>query len=454
MRSIARNCALTTCFVLAVNVGSIRAVEPGSNGAANDDVKTELIELGKEYQRLVDESQRTIPPGSGGLEKADSEISDQQWLKQVDDERSKNADPNWVMLPRFLALAKGHPDSPFALDALVFVIQRGGPSTGNVSGLPWRLKEQAIDMVSEHHMDDPRIVHVFESLSGSIPSRKTEAFLRHALEKSPNRTTRAAAGLYLASYLYTFSRCHDQSEKLKDKASLLNMDRFWKLVVTPYLEENFPYDHAKVSAEMERLLNDVIQQYSDVAASDWKYSGPAGVFLESEDYPKPKTYGDLARSLLFELNHLVPGKQAPDIEGTDADGKRFRLSDYRGKVVLLTFSADWCGSCIEMYPRERQVVDKFRDQPFALLGVSLDERIESLKKSQASGEITWRCWWDGVHGPIREAWNSPGAPTFYLLDQNGIIQDVRLSRGTTREEFERAIAALLTKVPATESPTR
>jgi peroxiredoxin len=40
---------------------------------------------------------------------------------------------------------------------------------------------------------------------------------------------------------------------------------------------------------------------------------------------------------LFELRHLAVGKQAPDIEGQDQDGKQFKLSDYRGKVVLLDF---------------------------------------------------------------------------------------------------------------------
>jgi peroxiredoxin len=41
------------------------------------------------------------------------------------------------------------------------------------------------------------------------------------------------------------------------------------------------------------------------------------------------------------MRFLLPGKMAPDIEGEDIDGKRFKLSDYRGKVVLLDFWGDW-----------------------------------------------------------------------------------------------------------------
>ena len=163
-----------------------------------------------------------------------------------------------------------------------------------------------------------------------------------------------------------------------------------------------------MSAEIERVANLVIDDYSDIAAVNWKWSGPNRAFLQSTAYTPPKTYGEMAKSLLFELDRLAPGKQAPEIEGTDAAGNRFRLSDYRGKVVLLTFSADWCGGCVELYPLERSLVEKFRDQPFVLLSVSMDEKIETLKAATAAGDITWRCWWDGLHGPIHAAWNSPG----------------------------------------------
>ena len=53
--------------------------------------------------------------------------------------------------------------------------------------------------------------------------------------------------------------------------------------------------------------------------------------------PDGGTVGAKARAELFEIRHLSVGKEAPDIEGEDQDGKRFKLSDYRGKVVLLDF---------------------------------------------------------------------------------------------------------------------
>jgi thiol-disulfide isomerase/thioredoxin len=181
-------------------------------------------------------------------------------------------------------------------------------------------------------------------------------------------------------------------------------------------------------------------------------SGPGKIFVELTPYPKTKSYGDLSRSLSFELNNIVPGKPAPEIEGTDADGKLFRLSDYKGKVVLLVFSADWCGGCVALHPIERKLVDKYRSRPFVMLGVSRDVKVDTLKADTASGEITWRCWWDGQYGPIREAWNAHGIPRIILLDDKHIFQNVAFSRFTTQEEFEQAIEPLLKNVQAISAP--
>jgi cytochrome oxidase Cu insertion factor (SCO1/SenC/PrrC family) len=52
-------------------------------------------------------------------------------------------------------------------------------------------------------------------------------------------------------------------------------------------------------------------------------------------------YAERAENGIFELEHLAIGKVAPDFEATDQDGKKFELSDYRGKVVVLDFWGFW-----------------------------------------------------------------------------------------------------------------
>src|SRR5262249_30257230 len=54
-----------------------------------------------------------------------------------------------------------------------------------------------------------------------------------------------------------------------------------------------------------------------------------------------ETLGDLAKGQLFEIRNLGIGKTAPEIEGEDLDGTPFKLSDYRGKVVVIDFWGNW-----------------------------------------------------------------------------------------------------------------
>jgi hypothetical protein len=65
--------------------------------------------------------------------------------------------------------------------------------------------------------------------------------------------------------------------------------------------------------------------------------------LESllKDHGETTDVSDWAKGELFELRNLRVGKVAPDIEGEDLDGVKFKLSDYRGKVVVIDFWGDW-----------------------------------------------------------------------------------------------------------------
>jgi hypothetical protein len=90
-----------------------------------------------------------------------------------------------------------------------------------------------------------------------------------------------------------------------------------------FLEALQRQDHARVAREVETLFARA-EKYGDVKI-------PV-VFFGSGG-----TVGEKAKAELFQIRHLSVGKVAPDIEGEDQDGKRFKLSDYRGKVVLLDF---------------------------------------------------------------------------------------------------------------------
>ena len=131
------------------------------------------------------------------------------------------------------------------------------------------------------------------------------------------------------------------------------------------------------------------------------------------------------------ISTLTVGKQAPDITGLDLDGKPLRLSEYKNKVVLLVFTAEWCGICRAQAPYERFLLDKYARWPFALLGVETGSSREVARQARDTNPVTHRTWWDepkagAAGGPIANAWNVVGWPATYLIDGDGIIQFVDL----------------------------
>jgi peroxiredoxin len=141
------------------------------------------------------------------------------------------------------------------------------------------------------------------------------------------------------------------------------------------------------------------------------------------------------------------GKVAPEIAGKDFDGVEFKLSDYRGKVVVLYFSGDWCGPCRGEYPYQRLMMELYKDQPFAILSVNSDT-LDVAKKAKIEKNLTYRSWWDGdqketTKGPIATAWNVTGWPTIYLLDYKGTIRFVNLRS----EDVLKGVKQLMREVP-------
>ena len=134
------------------------------------------------------------------------------------------------------------------------------------------------------------------------------------LEKNPHKDVRAQACLALAHFLNNrlqrLDLVREQPELAREFADLYGKE---------YLDGLRRQDRARAAEEAEALFEQAAREYGDVKL------------------PDGGTVAEKAEAELFEIRHLAVGKEAPDIEGEDQDGERFKLSDYRGKVVLLDF---------------------------------------------------------------------------------------------------------------------
>src|SRR5215469_667428 len=78
--------------------------------------------------------------------------------------------------------------------------------------------------------------------------------------------------------------------------------------------------------------------------------------------------------------------------------------------------------CRSMFAHERSLVEKYQGRTFVLLGVNVDQRLETLQRTQEKENLNWRSWWDGSSGSISLRWKVNSLPTLFLLDHKGDIR--------------------------------
>lgn len=130
---------------------------------------------------------------------------------------------------------------------------------------------------------------------------------------------------------------------------------------------------------------------------------------------------DQASQMLFEMTRLAEGREAPEIEGVDAAGQSFKLSDYRGKHVVLCFWGGWCHACHGVLPLLNQLHAQADEKPVVILGINTDAGTEGAEALEKFG-VQFRNWMDGsTGGPITTLYNLRNFPTLYLIDDQGVI---------------------------------
>ena len=127
---------------------------------------------------------------------------------------------------------------------------------------------------------------------------------------------------------------------------------------------------------------------------------------------------------------LRPGDEAPDFVATTLDGKPFKLSELRGKVVLIDFWATWCTQCIAELPNVKQAYEEFsKGGDFVVVGISLDDRDKSARQFCERNKVPWTqiVLGPAEQNPVAKQYNVSSIPATFLIGRDGkvVATDVR-----------------------------
>jgi hypothetical protein len=195
------------------------------------------------------------------------------------------------VIEKALAIAKEDPKDDVGFDALGYAVGMGAGKS-------------ATDLLIKHHVENPKIAEMVLSL-GRGGSDDAVAFLKAVLDKNPDKTARGRAAYAMAQATI------EKIEKAKS-------------------------DEEAKTFETEALawVKKVETSYADVTQFT----------LPPKSKAEPRLLGKvIARDAkaIPNIRKLMVGKVVPEVEGEDVDGAKFKLSDYRGKVVMIDFWGHW-----------------------------------------------------------------------------------------------------------------
>jgi len=280
-----------------------------------------------------------------------------------------------ITAEKALAIAKEDPKDATGFAAAEFIVKSAGEhNAGGVADV-----DAMIGLLAEHHAANPKLKDLLTPLM-----RMGAAGEKLLIAVSEKATDKEAKGLALFIRGFKASRNAEEEEDDKELAILI--------------------------AKATELLEKASKESPDTKV------GKSG-----------KTIAELAKKQIAELKSIVIialGKPAPDVASVTLEGKKVKLSDYKGKVVLLDIWATWCGPCRAMIPHERELVKSMMDKPFVLISVSADDKKETLTKFLEKEPMPWVHWWDnGEENPILKSYRVQAFPSLFLIDHTGVVRE-------------------------------
>jgi len=186
------------------------------------------------------------------------------------------------------------------------------------------------------------------------------------------------------------------------------------------------------------VLNDLTNPNSGIEVSSL-----TNLYKSLSESLKKTELGQTLGNRILTTSRTAIGTVAPDFTQNDPDGKPVKLSDFRGKYVLIDFWASWCGPCRKENPNVVRAYAQFKDKNFEILGVSLDNPnaknawLNAIEKDN----LTWKQVSDlqGWGNQAARLYGVEGIPQNFLIDPKGVI----IAKNLRGEELIKTLSRIL-----------
>ncbi len=257
-----------------------------------------------EYQKQFAELNSQLSKKAMALQKEMADADQEQIMQAMTELQEQMKQESTVIARKVMEVAAcGMEDLETSLEAIGWVFTRSNDA---------ELHKAAGQLLLQYHVDNPQTPAILSQVR--MPTQTIQELFEAVIAKSQDRKIQAEASLGLIDYL---------SQAIQMAPALAGNEQVAKMFpeAASYLESVSELDEDAMLERMKKLD----EEYGDVELEN-------GTIREM-----------IARKIkAIEIRNSVKiGKVAPDIEGPDIDGENFKLSDYRGKVVMLDFWGDW-----------------------------------------------------------------------------------------------------------------
>lgn len=189
----------------------------------------------------------------------------------------------------------------------------------------------------------------------------------------------------------------------------------------------------EVDSQESNLIADFVEDHKNSVVSAYLISGK---FMSRGEFGRAKELFSMLRpgvkntvigkqisDVLSKVALTEPGAKAPDFSQQNTNGDIVKLSDYRGKYVLVDFWASWCSPCRQENPSVRKAYTKYKDDNFEIIGISLDRDRSQWVKAIQMDNLPWVQLSDlnGWDNEVSKTYGVQSIPENFLIDPKGKI---------------------------------